>query len=198
MQQNDREEQEQETGRQAIEQPNQEVEPTAAPMEERIEEERRRADSYLDLLQRTQADFVNYRRRAGQERSEERLIAQSVLLSQLLPVLDDLERALQSAPPEISAQPWGQGLTLIARRLTTLLNQLGVRQIGAPGEPFDTHWHEAIMTEPRADVPEGTILSVTQPGYALRERLIRPAQVSVAGAPPSSNDAPVQPENSKS
>ncbi|HLG76153.1 MAG TPA: nucleotide exchange factor GrpE, partial [Ktedonobacteraceae bacterium] len=62
MQQNDREEQEQETGRQAIEQPNQEVEPTAAPMEERIEEERRRADSYLDLLQRTQADFVNYRR----------------------------------------------------------------------------------------------------------------------------------------
>jgi molecular chaperone GrpE len=65
----------------------------------------------------------------------------------------------------------------------TLLDQLGVRQIGTPGEAFDPRWHEAITTEARADVPEGTILRVAQPGYVLGERVIRPAQVSVARAP---------------
>jgi molecular chaperone GrpE len=76
-----------------------------------------------------------------------------------------------------------QGLSLVARRLTTLLDQLGVRQIGTQGERFDPRWHEAITTEERTDVPEGTILRVVQPGYVLGERVIRPAQVVVARVP---------------
>jgi molecular chaperone GrpE len=145
-----------------------------------------------DLLLRAQADFVNYRRRMSQEQVEGRSAAQSALLSQILPVLDDLERALEAAPPELATHPWAQGLFLVARRLTTLLNQLGVRQIGTPGESFDPRLHEAITTEARADVPEGTILQVSRPGYAQGERIIRPAQVSVAGNPSPRSDAPAQ------
>lgn len=141
-----------------------------------------KADECMELLRRTQADFVNYRRRMTQEQAEARVAAQSTLLAQLLPVLDDLERALSTAPQELVANPWTQGLLLVARRLTMQLDRLGVRKIGTPGEPFDPYLHEAISTEARSDVPEGTILHVARPGYTLGERVIRPAQVTVARA----------------
>ena len=185
MQQNGQEQQACSDVPQITEQPEQEGEPSFVPAlasedQQQPTAEQQKAEEYLDLLRRTQADFRNYRRRMSQEQAEERTLAQSVLLSELLPVFDDLGRALLSAPPELAEDPWVQGLFLIARRLTMLLDQLGVRQIGTPGEPFDPRKHEAIMTEARADAPEGTILHVTQPGYSLGERVIRPAQVSVA------------------
>ncbi len=187
MQQNRQEQQERRHLQQAAEQPEREGEPNSATVsaqiEERLTAEQQKAEECLDLLRRTQADFVNYRRRMSQEQAEGRIAAQSALLSHLLPVLDDLGRALEAAPPELATHPWAQGLLLVARRLTTLLDQLGVRQVGTPGELFDPHRHEAITTEVRTDVPEGTILHVTQPGYALGERVIRPAQVVVARAP---------------
>ena len=187
MQQNGQEQQERRRLQQTAEQPEQEGAPNSATVsaqaEERLTAEQQKAEECLDLLRRTQADFVNYRRRMSQEQAEARSAAQSALLSQVLPVLDDLGRVLGAAPPELATHPWVQGLFLVARRLTTLLGQLGVRQFGTPGEPFDPRWHEAITTETRADVPEGTILHVSQPGYALGERVIRPAQVVVARAP---------------
>src|SRR5881275_1176837 len=140
------------------EQPEREGEPTTAPTSAQEEQhptaEQQKAEECLDLLRRTQADFVNYRRRMGQEQAEGRVAAQSAILSQMLPVLDDLRRALEAAPPELATYPWVQGLYLVARRLTTLLDQLGVRQIGTTGESFDPRWHEAITREARADVPE--------------------------------------------
>jgi len=181
MQQNGQEQQERGRQQQAAEQPAQEGQPNSATVSAEVEQQR--AEECLDLLRRTQADFVNYRRRMSQEQAEVRIAAQSELLSRLLPVLDDLGRALGTAPPELASHPWVQGQLLVARRLTTLLGQLGVRQIGAPGEPFDPRWHEAITTEVRTDVPEGTIVRVAQPGYILGERVIRPAQVVVARAP---------------
>lgn len=187
MQQNEQEQQEHRHLQQTDKQPERKDEPHLAPVadqeEQQLTAEQQRAEEYLDLLQRTQADFVNYRRRVSQEQAEGRIVAKSELLSQLLPILDDLERALAAAPPELRTDPWVQGLFLTARRLTTTLDRLGVQQIGTPGEPFDPRWHEAIMTEVRADVPEGTILHVIQPGYVLGERVIRPAQVTVAGSP---------------
>ena len=172
---------------QPVEQPEREGEPNTAavspPGEQQLSEEQQKTEECLDLLRRTQADFVHYRRRMSQEQAEGRIAAQIALLSRLLPVLDDFGRALGAAPPELATHPWVQGLFLVARRLTTVLDQLGVQQIGAPGEPFDPRWHEAITTEARADVPEGTILQVAQPGYVLGERVIRPAQVVVARAP---------------
>jgi molecular chaperone GrpE len=172
---------------QAARQPEREGEPDTAAVspqgEQQLSEEQQKTEECLDLLRQTQADFVNYRRRMSQEQAEGRVAAQIALLSRLLPVLDDFGRALGAAPPELATHPLVQGLVLVGRRLTTVLDQLGVRQIGAPGEPFDPRWHEAITTEARTDVPEGTILQVTQPGYALGERVIRPAQVVVARAP---------------
>ena len=187
MQQNGQEQQERRPLQQTDEQPEREGEPSSstvsAQLEQRLTAEQQKTEECMDLLRRTQADFVNYRRRMSQEQAEVRIAAQSALLSQLVPVLDDLGRALKSAPQDLATNSWVQGLFLVARRLTTLLDQLGVRQIGTPGERFDPHWHEAISTEERADVPEGTIVRVAQPGYALGERVIRPAQVVVAQSP---------------
>ena len=194
MQQNGQEQQERSRLQQPVEQPEREGEPNSALIsaqgEQRLPAEQLKTEECLDLLRRTQADFVNYRRRMSQEQAEGRIAAQIALLSRLLPVLDDLGRALGAIPPELARHPWVQGLLLVERRLTTLLDQLGVRQIGTPGESFDPRWHEAITTEARADVPEGTILRVALPGYVMGERVIRPAQVSVAVTPSPLRDAP--------
>ncbi len=172
----------------------QEGEPNSAPVsaqaEQQLTPDQQKAEEYLDLLRRTQADFINYRRRMGQELADARIAAQSELLSQLLPVLDDLGRALAVIPPEWATNPWVQGLFLMARRLTALFDQLGVQRIGTPGEPFDPRRHEAITMEERADMPEGMILQVAQPGYMLGDRVVRPAQVVVTGAPSIRSDAP--------
>ncbi len=191
MQQNSRDQQERRDQQQTTEQPEQEGEQNSAPVSSQVEQQS--TEECMELLRRTQADFVNYRRRMSQEQAEGRITAQIALLSRLLPALDDLGRALGTAPPELATNPWGQGLLLVARRLTTLLDQLGVRQIGAPGEPFDPYLHEAISTEARSDVPEGTILRVAGPGYVLGDRVIRPAQVTVARAWSPASQAPGRP-----
>ena len=152
-------------------------------VEQRLAEAERQQQAYKDALLRAQADFVNYKRRAAQELAEAREAAQGETVEALFPVLDDLGRALESAPAELAQQPWVQGIHLVARQLTSALQHLGVRQIGAPGESFDPRWHEAVMTERRSDVPEGTVVHVTRPGYALDERILRPAGVVVAAAP---------------
>ena len=152
-------------------------------LEQQLAEAERQQQACKDALLRAQADFVNYKRRAAQDQAEAREVAQGETVEALFPVLDDLGRALESAPAELAQQPWVQGIHLVARQLTTALQHLGVRQIGAPGESFDPRWHEAVMTEQRSDVPEGTIVRITRPGYALDERILRPAGVVVAAAP---------------
>lgn len=151
-----------------------------AQLEQKLAEEQQKAEEYLDLLRRTQADFVNYRRRIKQEQDEVRTTAQIAVLQQLLPVLDDLGRALEAAPPDLVDDPWVQGLLLVAKRLAATLNQLGIQQVGKAGEAFNPHMYEAVATEERSDVPSGIVLDVTRPGYAYRERIIRPAQVVVS------------------
>lgn len=162
--------------------------PETDEVQQELHEAQQKAEEYLDLLRRTQADFINFRRRMSQEQAEVRTTAQIALLNQLLPVLDDFERALEATPEDLAQHPWVQGLLLVARRLTTQLDQLGVRQVGAPGEPFDPRLHEAVTLAERADVPEGTIVQVMRSGYMLGDRIIRPAQVVVAGAPSSVGD----------
>jgi len=155
-------------------------EATVAAEREQAAELRGKADSYLDLAQRTQADFVNYKRRVERERADQNEAARADLLVQLLPVLDDLERALEHRPEDLKDHPWAEGALLVARRLRMALAKLGIERVGAPGEPFDPHLHEAIAYEPRPGYAEGQIASVVRPGYRLGERVIRPAQVTVA------------------
>lgn len=161
-----------------------------APLEQQLAENQQRQQDCQDALLRTQADFLNYKRRAHQEQAAARMTAQNELLEALWPVLDDLGRALEAAPAELDQQPWVQGIRLVARRLATTLQQVGVRQIGSPGEPFDPRRHEAVATERHSNSPEGTVVHVTRPGYASGERVLRPAQVVVAAAPEITTKVP--------
>ena len=100
----------------------------------------------------------------------------------MLSVLDDLGRALDAAPEEYADQSWVEGIFLVRRRLFSTLEQMGVRQVGKVGEAFDPHIHDALMTQSGSGSPMGTVVQVTRSGYAMGERIIRPAQVIVAGA----------------
>jgi molecular chaperone GrpE len=179
-------------------QQNQSQTESVAQLQQQLQDEHNKSEEYLDLLRRSQADFINYRRRMTQEQDENRASAQISVLQQILPVIDDLDRALSVVPPELTDNPWVQGVVLATRRIDSTLERLGVREIGKPGEQFDPRWMEALASELKSGVPEGTILTVARPGFALGDRLIRPAQVIVAAAasaPSTLEAAPTQSGN---
>jgi molecular chaperone GrpE len=142
-----------------------------------------KADEYLRLAQRTQADFVNYRRRMDEERQQQAQAAVLGYIQRLLPVLDDFERALANAAPEDLESSWGKGVELVERNLRGVLVADGVERITAEGAEFDPREHEAVGSQPTADVAEGRVLHVVRPGYRRGDRVIRPAQVIVATRP---------------
>ena len=145
-----------------------------------LEDAIRQAEEYLRLAQRTQADFVNYRRRTEEERARQAREANLALVMRLLPVLDDFERARAGATPADLESAWGKGVELVERNLRGVLASEGVERIEVKG-PFDPHEHEAISYLPMPNTAEGQIIEVVRPGYRKGERVIRPAQVVVAG-----------------
>src|ERR1700694_1279996 len=142
-----------------------------------------RADEYLRLAQRTQADFINYRRRTEDERAQQARDANVAYLQRLLPVLDDFERAMSNAAPEDLESSWGKGILLVDRNLRGLLTADDVQRISAEGAEFDPREYEALGSQPSADVPEGHVLHVVRQGYRKGDRILRPAQVIVASKP---------------
>ena len=142
-----------------------------------------KADEYLKLAQRTQADFVNYRRRIEEERVQQAAFANVDFIKRLLPVLDDFERAMANASAQELDSNWGKGLQLVERNLRGLVASDGVERIAAEGAEFDPREHEAVGQAPSADVAEGHVLHVVRPGYRKGDRVIRPAQVIVAAPP---------------
>lgn len=139
-----------------------------------------KADEYLRLAQRTQADFVNYRRRVDEERAQLTRDAGLSVLSRLLPILDDFERAMTNASSTELQSNWGQGVQLVERNLRSLLSSEGVEPIPAEGEVFDPRLHEAVGSAPSEDVPEGHVMHVVRQGYRKGDRILRPTQVLVA------------------
>jgi molecular chaperone GrpE len=135
-------------------------------------------DEYLALAQRVQADFENYRKRAV--RDQERLVAHAHerLVRELLPILDDLERALGAAEQHEEAKLI-EGVKLVEKSLRSALAKEGLVEIATDG-PFDPHVHEALLTQPRAEAEHGSVLEVVQRGYRLGDRVVRPARVIVA------------------
>jgi molecular chaperone GrpE len=135
-------------------------------------------DEYLDLLQRVQADFENYRKRAARE--QERLVAHAHerLVRELLPVLDDLERALEAAERHEEAQ-LVDGVKLVEKALRSALAKEGLREI-ATDDAFDPHVHEAVLAKPGDGAEPGAVLEVVQRGYSLGDKVVRPARVIVA------------------
>ncbi len=142
-----------------------------------------RAEEYLRLAQRAQADLANYRRRVEQEREELRGQIRNDTLLSLLPVLDDFERATAAIPAEARELPWVQGMLLIERNLRGVLERAGFERIDALGKPFDPWEHEAIMADETGTEADETVTAVFRPGYRVNGRVVRPAQVTVARRP---------------
>ena len=138
----------------------------------------RERDEYLDRLQRLKAEFDNYRKRAA--RDQESLVARAHerLVEKLLPVLDDLERALEAAEQHEEAK-LEEGVRLVHRELAATLGKEGLVEIDTDGV-FDPHVHEALLAQP-SEADEGTVIGVVQKGYRLGDRVLRPARVVVAG-----------------
>jgi molecular chaperone GrpE len=141
-----------------------------------LAEEKAKAEANMAGWQRAQADFINYRKRSEREKEDLGRYANSELILKLLPALDDLERALAAIPPRQAKLNWAEGVRLIERKLRTILESEGLSQIEALGEPFDPHYHEAVM---QGIGKEGTVIEEVQKGYKLHDRVIRPSRVVV-------------------
>jgi molecular chaperone GrpE len=131
-----------------------------------------------DRLLRLAADFDNYKKRALRERHEYVAFANERLVKELLPILDDLDRALQAASEHEEAQ-LEEGVRLVHRSLEQLLQREGVKEIDTSGR-FDPHVHEALLAQPVEDAESGAVVDVVQKGYTLGDRVVRPARVIVA------------------
>jgi molecular chaperone GrpE len=150
-----------------------------------LAEEKEKSEKYLANWQRAQADFINYKRRSEQERAEVVNYANSTLILNTLPVLDDLERALGNVPDELAESSWVDGIRHIYRKLQAVLEAQGISVIEAEGKDFDPNFHEAVMS---VEGEEGKVIEETQKGYKLRNRVIRPTKVKVGKGSESPNE----------
>jgi len=156
-----------------------------------LEAARAKADEYLAGLQRERAEFANYKRRTAEEREAMLGLAGEDLIRKVLALADDFDLAIEARPPTIAADPWVEGVVAIDRKLRALLESEGVRQIDATtGTPFDPREHEAIANVPGTGRPEGEIVSEIRRGYRLRDRVVRPALVTVAAEPETTTGPP--------
>jgi len=162
----------QETDAQGPSQSDEPTDPMAA-----LERER---DELRTLAQRTQADFVNFKRRVDDERGALARNASNHVLIKLLTVVDDLQRAVEALPEEAPGS-WGDGLKIVLQNMHSLIQSEGVTAFApAPGDTFDPAEHEAVHFQPSGDQPPGAVLSTFSPGYRTQDRVLRPAQVVVA------------------
>jgi len=148
-----------------------------AELEERLAEVERERDEYLNDLKRVAADFENYRKRVA--RDQEGLVARAHerLVKELLPVLDDLERALEAAAQHEEAK-LEEGVRLVHRELVEALAREGLVEVETDGQ-FDPHVHEALVSQP-SEQEDGSVIEVLQKGYRLGDRVLRPARVVVS------------------
>jgi molecular chaperone GrpE len=141
-------------------------------------------DELLDTLQRVQAEFDNYRKRAARDQHSLVARAHEGLVKELLPVLDDLERALEAAEAHEEAK-LEEGVALVTRSLAEVLRKEGLEEVATDGK-FDPHVHEALLSQP-SEAEEGSVIEVLQKGYRLGDRVIRPARVVIAAPSPKAD-----------
>lgn len=141
-----------------------------------LAEEEEKAANYLTNWQRAQADLINYKRRAEQEKKETVEFANRLLILNLLTVMDDFERAFTIRPTRTKTSGWIEGIGLIYNKLKAVVEAQGLVEIKAKGQPFDPHLHEAVM---RQEGEEGIVIEETRKGYKLKDRVIRPSMVIV-------------------
>ena len=154
--------------------------------ERELEKVREQAEESTRSWQRTAADFSNYRRRTEEERGVMAQFSNAVLITKLLTVLDDFDRALASVP-EDAHEGWVEGIQLVERKLRTVLESEGVTPIEAEGQPFNPNLHEAVVHQETTEYPDNYVMDEVQRGYRLGDRVLRPALVRVANNPNSGN-----------
>jgi molecular chaperone GrpE len=142
-------------------------------------------DQYLDLAQRTRADFENYQKRMQRDLAVERRYAQAPLAADLLAVLDNLERATAAAQQAGEKGPLVQGVAMVHSQMLDVLRRHGVTRMNAQGQPFDPNLHQAVMEQPTDEYPPMTVIQVLEHGYTIHDRVLRPARVVVSKAPPA-------------
>ncbi len=140
-------------------------------------------DQARDRALRAQADFDNYQKRMSREVQESQRYAKVNVVRDLLPVLDNMQRALEAAQQAGESGSLLQGVQMVSQQMFDVLTQHGLQQIAAEGEAFDPDRHEAVSQQPTSDAAPGTVLHVVQVGYQLGDRVVRPAKVIVAQAP---------------
>ncbi len=160
------------TESEATEQEAPELDPLAAALLER--------DEQIAAHQRTTADFANFRRRTAEEREREAGLASESLLIKALAVADDMDRALAAVPENLTTEPWVEGIAAINRKLLALLESEGVTPFESIGKEFDPREHEAIAQVPGSGMPAGEVIAEHRKGWRIRDRILRPAVVSVA------------------
>lgn len=168
---------------QPIEQPETGGDAAAAAGERDLEQLRQELVEAQNQTLRAQAELENFRRRMRREMEEERRFATAPLLRDLLPVLDNLHRAIEAASKTDAANDLVNGVRMVVQQVEQVLDQHGCRRIPTAGEMFDPHRHEALAQQPSDAQPSGAILFETQSGYELHERVLRPSQVFVSSGP---------------
>jgi molecular chaperone GrpE len=158
--------------------------PDVKQLEQALAAEKEKAAEYLASWQRAQADFINFKRRSEQERLELNKFAAYRAFLAVLPVLDDLERAIAAIPHKLAHHNWVEGVRLVQRKFLTVLEGQGVKPILALGMAFDPNFHEAVRSDAG---PDGTVIMELEKGYTLNDKVLRPSKVVVGNgqqAPP--------------
>jgi molecular chaperone GrpE len=154
--------------------------PSVEELLDRVAQLEKESADYKDNWLRAAADYKNFKRRVEQERSDLISRASANLLMKLLPVMDDLERALSSVTPDVAATPWYGGFKLIPQKLQSVIESEGVTPIEALGREFDPNEHEAVIFEEDGAGTANTVVAELQKGYKLRDRVLRPTMVKVS------------------
>src|SRR3989441_5486714 len=163
--------------------------PPRQSVEEQLSKAKEEAQKFRDNWHRAEADFQNYKRRTEQEREELRRFGNVSIIINLLPVLDDFERAFASLDSHLAGLSWFDGMLLIYRKLRQLLENAGVKPIETEGQAFDPRFHEAVA---HVEGEEGKVISEVQRGYKLHDRVLRPAMVVVGKGKPQEPEAESQ------
>jgi molecular chaperone GrpE len=158
-------------------------EASGGSLEEQLEATRTERDENNDRFLRAQAELENYKRRTQRELAEQRLYAALPVVRDLLPVIDNFQRALDAARNSEQAADLVEGLELVIRQLGETLSRHGTTPISAVGQPFDPNLHEAVQQIPDPDHPPMTVLRELERGYVLHDRVVRPTKVIVSTAP---------------
>lgn len=153
-----------------------------AELQQQLDAEREKANTYLANWQRAAADFQNYKRRTEEEREQNALFANRALIINFLPAIDDLDRAIEQAEQQNAGAGWLEGFEAIQRKLHGALEASGVSEIQAHGEPFDPNIHEAVSQGPGE---HDKVIAEVRRGYKLGSRVLRPAMVVVGNGQPA-------------